>query len=773
MKQIETISDPQPPIYALHEESVAAHAPNLRDFLVILKRRRAIAIQAFVAIVALGLVVTLMTKPVYRSSSRVLVEGKSAVMTINNATNPLNNLFLPSSGHETETQVEILRSTNIAMKAFKEAAVVPGKAFLEVRRVANTDVIELSATSNVSSAAYQYLKAIPVVYLRDMRSDQMREVSAAYDFAIKRLKEENIKLRQNELKLQKFKQRSNVVDPDSQRTGDIQALTTAQAELSSAEAQVSSLRAQLTEFLATRRQMKTEIVNPTTTTNTVELDALRQKIADLQSQRQEALYQYKANDDEIRKIDLQISDYRHRLARTPQNTTSVTRAPNPAVPTIEAKIADARASLRAAEANANLLRARVGTLKGGLNVYNPMERALGQLTRDIAGSTSTVTSLSQSSEELALRKKALESANPPITVIEAASEPKKISPNVLRNIILSIALGLLMACGTAMLQDSLDDHMRDEEEVRRTLGAPILGHFPLMQEGRSALPAILRAAQKRAEQNRQLAGSNGSVFPERDMELDGYAVGADRNLLERFRVLRSNVQFTQIDRKHTTMMVTSTVPQEGKSYTAHNLAAAMALDGRKVILVDADLHRPRQHTEFDLPVQPGLTNILVGQAQLKDCLHETGIDGLRLLTAGVLPPNPVELLNSPSMDSLMEAMKAEADLLIFDTPPVLATADAQVLASKVDGVLYVMQLGSVPKSAVARSFELLEQARANILGIALNKIGGESNFSGYYSGYYGDHDDRNANSKDTITADSDDGAGANGSSAKSKTAAHL
>jgi capsular exopolysaccharide synthesis family protein len=253
---------------------------------------------------------------------------------------------------------------------------------------------------------------------------------------------------------------------------------------------------------------------------------------------------------------------------------------------------------------------------------------------------------------------------------------------------------------------------------------------------------MLRAAQKRASHH-ELAGSNGSAAPYVHVEADGYAVGPERTLLERFRVLRSNVQFTQVDRPHSTMLVTSTVPQEGKSYTASNLAAAMALDGRRVILVDADLHRPRQHGVFKVPVQPGLTNVLVGQAQLKDCLHETGIEGFRVLTAGVLPPNPVELLNSPSMESVLELLKSEADLVIFDSPPVLATADAQVLASKVDGVLYVMQLGSVPKSAVARSFELLEQARANILGIALNKIGGETNFSGYYSGYYGAPEDRN------------------------------
>lgn len=751
MKQLETVSEPQPPIYALHEEATAERAPTLRDFLAILKRRKSIAIQAFVLVLALGVIVTLMTKPTYRSSSRVLVEGKTSVMTISNSSNPLSSLFLPSSGHETETQVEILRSSQIAAKASKASNVPPGKAFLEVRRVASTDVIELSTTSTSSSAAYNYLKAVPVVYLRDMRGSQMREVSAALEFAQKRLKEENVRLRRSELALQNFKQRRNVVDPTVQREGDLTAATSSRAALDAAEGQADSLRAQLEAYVAARKQSSAEIVNPTTTTNTEELQSLRQKIADLKSQRAQALYLYKPNDDHIRQLDLQIADYEGRLTRTPRTLTTITRTPNPAVSALDGKIADTRASMHAAEANVALLRTRLSAITSGLKRYNPIEREQGQLQRDILGSTGTVTSLSQSVEELSLRKKALESANDPITVIEAASQPVKISPNVRRNLVLAIALGLLLACGAAMLQESLDDHMRDEEEVRRTLSAPILGHFPIMHEGAATLPVMLRAAQKHALLGHASANGTGATSPFADrVPEEGYAAGSDRTLLERFRVLRSNVQFTQVDRPHSTLLVTSTVPQEGKSYTASNLASAMALDGKRVILIDADLHRPRQHTVFDLPVQPGLTNILVGQAELKDCLRETGVVNLRLLPAGVLPPNPVELLNSPSMEAVLETLKADADIVIFDSPPLLATSDAQVLASKLDGVLYVMQLGSVPKSAVARAFELLEQARANVLGITLNKIGSESNFSGYYNGYYNDPDDGNGRSAGDI-----------------------
>src|SRR5207249_4469182 len=147
------------------------------------------------------------------------------------------------------------------------------------------------------------------------------------------------------------------------------------------------------------------------------------------------------------------------------------------------------------------------------------------------------------------------------------------------------------------------------------------------------------------------------------------------------------------------MMVTSAVPGEGKSVTSCNLAVAMALDGYSVILVDADMRRPTIHDKFDLPRQPGITNVLLGNTTLEDTVQDTTIDGLRVLTTGPLPPNPPELLNSQSMRQVLQDLREMADIVVVDAPPLLATADAQVLSAHVDGVLLVMQLGAIKKSA--------------------------------------------------------------------------
>lgn len=274
----------------------------------------------------------------------------------------------------------------------------------------------------------------------------------------------------------------------------------------------------------------------------------------------------------------------------------------------------------------------------------------------------------------------------------------------------ALFLGALLACGAALLQESLDDHIRDEEEARRLLGTSILGYFPL-------LPT---------------KGERPMLNLEKP----------DKGLLESFRVLRSNVHFALVNSPGQKILVTSAIPGEGKSYVASNLAIAMALNGSTVILVDTDLHRPRQHEIFNVPRHPGLTDALVGNAKLRDCVQEVGVPGMRLITAGVTPPNPAELLNSTVMDAVIDRLGKGADVVIFDSPPLLATADSQVLSSKVDGVIFVMQLGRVPRSATQRSFELLRQAKARIIGMVFNQIEEQSGKSyGNYSYSYSDDTD--------------------------------
>ncbi|MDR5659935.1 CpsD/CapB family tyrosine-protein kinase [Serpentinicella sp. ANB-PHB4] len=211
---------------------------------------------------------------------------------------------------------------------------------------------------------------------------------------------------------------------------------------------------------------------------------------------------------------------------------------------------------------------------------------------------------------------------------------------------------------------------------------------------------------------------------------------------EAYRTLRTNIQFSSLDNPISTIMVTGSGPSEGKSTTAGNLAVVLANAGARVLLVDADLRKPRVHKMFNLSNQTGMTNILVKDLDYKDHVIITSINRLEVLTAGTIPPNPSELLASKKMRGLIEQLKTDYDYVIIDTPPAAVVTDAAVLSRVADGVLLVCASGQVAIEGAQRAKALLENAKANILGVVLNKIPVNSgSYSQYmYYSYYGEEE---------------------------------
>ncbi|OJF91864.1 CpsD/CapB family tyrosine-protein kinase [Alkalibacterium sp. 20] len=205
---------------------------------------------------------------------------------------------------------------------------------------------------------------------------------------------------------------------------------------------------------------------------------------------------------------------------------------------------------------------------------------------------------------------------------------------------------------------------------------------------------------------------------------------------EQFRTIRTNIQFSMIDEAIRTMVVTSAGPGAGKSTVAANLASTFASEDKRVLLVDADLRKPTVHKTFKVRNSDGLTLLLTDkQAHVEDVVYRTHTEGLYILTSGAIPPNPAELLSSKRMEELKREMLDYFDMIIFDTPPVLAVTDAQVLASKTDGVLIVIPKGQASKEEMHKAKDLLDKVKANILGAVLNRV--EKSDDNYYY-YYGD-----------------------------------
>ncbi|WP_077307299.1 CpsD/CapB family tyrosine-protein kinase [Terribacillus halophilus] len=203
---------------------------------------------------------------------------------------------------------------------------------------------------------------------------------------------------------------------------------------------------------------------------------------------------------------------------------------------------------------------------------------------------------------------------------------------------------------------------------------------------------------------------------------------------EQYRTIRTNIEFASVDQELSILLVTSSGPSEGKSSTTANLGVVFAQQGKRVLLVDADLRKPTVHYTFKLDNRIGLSTVLVGEKTLEEAVKETDIPNLDILTCGPIPPNPSELLGSKSMKQMLHLAQETYDVIVFDTPPVLAVTDAQILANICDGSIIVARSEQTEYEAIQKAKELMEPAHAKLLGIVLNDVAQKKSNTYYYYG---------------------------------------
>ncbi len=298
-----------------------------------------------------------------------------------------------------------------------------------------------------------------------------------------------------------------------------------------------------------------------------------------------------------------------------------------------------------------------------------------------------------------------QSINNIVVAEPAVASTKPIRPRTGTNTVLAAIVGMMLALGAAFLIEYLDDTVKTPDDVSAASGLSTLG-------------AIARL--KDTDSTRQIIAWLHTKSPES----------------EAYRALRTNIQFSSVDKPIRTLLISSSSPSEGKSTTAANLAVVLAQTGQRVIVVDTDLRRPVQHKVFGVPNNTGLTSALLNgeNISLDGHLQPTEIENLQVLTSGPIPPNPSELLGSQRMAKLIETLSHQADVIIFDSPPILAVTDAAVMGRQVDGVLLVADAGTTREHALAGATEELRKTGANVLGVALNRM--DTRGRGYYYYYY-------------------------------------
>lgn len=289
-----------------------------------------------------------------------------------------------------------------------------------------------------------------------------------------------------------------------------------------------------------------------------------------------------------------------------------------------------------------------------------------------------------------------------VTPATAASTPS--SPNVRLNLTIGLLGGLVLGIGLAVLRALLDTRVRGEADLARLIDTPVLGGVSFDSDA-TKKPLLTQAAPQSPR-------------------------------AESFRQLRTNLQFAHVSHKSKTVLMTSSLPGEGKSTTATNLAIALAQAGQTVALVDADLRRPMIAEYLGLERSAGLTTALIGQADLNDLLQPWGDDNLYVLTSGQVPPNPSELLGSEEMKRIIGRLESSFDAVIIDAPPLLPVTDAAVLAQQVGGVVLVVGVQKVRSKDLEKSLASLEMVEADLLGVVLNRLpskGPDSYAYSYYS----------------------------------------
>ncbi len=309
-------------------------------------------------------------------------------------------------------------------------------------------------------------------------------------------------------------------------------------------------------------------------------------------------------------------------------------------------------------------------------------------------------------------------------VTPATAPPSPASPNLKINLALGLILGLALGIAAALLRTTLDTRVRSENDLRRITQSPVLGGIAFEED---------------ALKNPLL--DQGTTHSQRS---------------ESFRQLRTNLQFAQVNSSGKTLLVTSSLPGEGKSTTATNIALAMAEAGQSVALVDADLRRPMVAKYLGLEGAAGLTTALVGEANVRDLLQPWGNHELHVLTSGRIPPNPSELLGSEAMSTLIKHLEEHFDAVIVDAPPLLPVTDAAVLAQKVGGVMVVVGCHTAKQPEVEKALETLKLVDAVVLGIVLNRVPvkGPDAYAYSYYGYSanrGDPETQSASSSSTPT----------------------
>jgi polysaccharide biosynthesis transport protein len=685
---------------------------DVRQILTMLRRRWKILLTTFLAVVALGAFYTWTVRPVYVATTKVLVDSEDS----SNQLAGMEDILGISKARSVETQTEVLKSLPVqqgAQKRLEKAPAAVRNALAEysgtdVLPVPDTDIINVSARTYNPQAAAALSIATAQAYIQLSLEQNRQQVKTAAAYVGREVVEVRAKLNQAAAALAAYKSKNQTFDYDTESKAMIAQAAQAQADWRQARAEKVAAQAQLSRLQGLVATMPATTITPGNLNPPQELVSTKQQLTQLEIKRAELLQEYTPGSPEVQTVEGQIASLRQQLSQMAKTeVTSYTQEPNPVRRSLDQQIAALQGQVWATEARGTALEQTAARLRSGLAKLPQQEKQLGELTTDLAGYQKTYEMLNEKYQSLLISEQARVASAQILSYAPVPTSPA--SPRKGLNMAMAVVLGLMFAVGMAALVDRLDDRVHSTEEAELISQLPVLAQVPLL---------------KGKEQQALLEGNSTNSM-----------------LLESFRMLRTNIAFSALDEPIRSVVVTSGQPHEGKSMSAVNLAIAMALSGKRVILVDADLRRPSLHRVFGLSNETGFTSVVAGLSPLDEAFQDTKVPSLRVLTSGPPPINSPELLGSQAGRACLQQTIEKADFVVLDSPPSLVMADAHILAALADGVLLVVSSKEAGKREIVQTRRLLAQTGAKMLGIILNKVTPDvDGLYGYY-GYYADYMD--------------------------------
>ena len=699
---------------------------HLRDYWEVLLRYRWTVLAFFAAVVASTLFVTLVTVPTYKATTLIEIKAENQKLVAFQDVVQMAQV----EREFYQTQYDVLRSRTLARRVIERLKLAddpsfvppdskPGVISMAIGRVGamltrasphvtgeeigptdrhlvdrfleavdvsprrNSYLVEVSFLSPNPSLAAAVANTLAEEYVSLALDQRIEAVQKGRAFIEKQLGVTKAALEHSEEDLQAFARQNEILTIDSKQNIEYRRLGDLNEEVTKAQHQRMEKESLYHQVTGGDAALLSQISSNPVVTN------LTSELAKREAERARLAETFTAEYPRLRRVQAQIEELKSQIANEQKALTITFRADFEASRKQEALLTQALTDQK--------------RVVGDLNT-----RAIDYkiLKREVDTNRGIYNSLLQRWKEVEVTE-GIKASN--ISVVDAAEMPfHPYRPRPLLNLALAVLVGAMGGIGLAFVQEHLDASIKTPDDVDRYLRVPTLGALPQLR-------------------TKRVNGKLTELSPELVVAEDPKAMGA-----EAMRTLRASLFLSTASGPPQRIMVTSARPEEGKTCVTTNLAIVLSQMGRKGVIVDCDFRRPRIHRVFGFELTPGATNYLAGSSDLPSLIRTTPY-GVDVVTGGPVPPNPVELIDSAPMASLLEELSRRYDFVLLDAPPSLGFADVPMLARQTGGVLFVVRAGETPRKAAANATEYLQRMRAKMLGVVLNGV--RAGAPGYYSSY--------------------------------------